>query len=777
VSLFLPPRTVSRAEKAVTGPGAAAMMTLQPLWTATQADPHALMRQAQQVYLSNPWVFKAEEAISGKFASTEWHLEDQDDVEIDDAYPNEAARRCLDLFEKPQANLAVGSKLTRRELWHLVSRDMGICGSSFWMLDQEDGLAGTPLALLYINPVRMTPAEDAQGNLTGWVLDYRQAQGTGIPLRLDEVLHFKLAPPITGHFGIGMVQAAMSKVSLSRLADGHASDTLATGGRLAGLISAKSGGTIPDAVYQQLTRDLRTVADSANAAKRMTVIQGPIDFNKTAATPVEIGLLELMTQSKEDILAIWGVPLSQIGGVTPAGLNSGDTRKYDQAAMQENAVHPRLVAFWEMVQYQLVDRWQKLGVNLHLDIEEPEFDLDSPRYDLLAKSLNLPMRNSERRALIGLDPFGVPELDDEIVLPATLVVHSSAPEDQTPGPSAEALGRVPDTNAETGSAAASAAGETSGGNSTGKAAPLRQSMTRLRAHVEQTMTGRLRSAVVKFLHAQRAEIAEKVRTKGAHLASEPKDQVVWWNEKQWDDRLRTALTPHLAGVAQTVASHIHEALPTGKALPIEQTDGEDAFVERVLASVLNKGGARITNINRTTREAVQALIDQGASEGLSPAAMGDLIESATTFDEYRAEMIGQTELRLGYNDAARGSYEEVGVHSVEAIDGDGDTECADRNGEIFTLDEAAEQDDLEHPNGTLDWAPVIEEKAAKAADPLAPFTAALMAMASREQPAPIVNNYITTPAVNVEAPAKASVSKRVLRDEQGRIVGLEEIDG
>jgi hypothetical protein len=233
-------------------------------------------------------------------------------------------------------------------------------------------------------------------------------------------------------------------------------------------------------------------------------------------------------------------------------------------------------------------------------------------------------------------------------------------------------------------------------------------MTRLRAHVERTMTGRLRSAISEFLHAQRAEIAIKVRAKGAHLANKPDDQAAWWNGKQWDARLRAALTPHLAGVAQTVASHIHEALPTGKALPIEQTDGEDTFVERVLASVLNKGGARITNINRTTREAVQALIDQGAREGLSPAAMGDLIESATTFDEYRAEMIGQTELRLGYNDAARGSYEEVGVHSVEAIDGDGDEECAARNGQIFTLDEAADEDAAEHPNGTLDWAPVIE---------------------------------------------------------------------
>ena len=716
MSLLVPPRIAPvalPAEKAVTGPGAAAMMTLQPLWTATAADPHSLMRQAQNVYLSNPWVFAAEEAISGKFASTEWHLEDQDDVEIDGTYSNEAARRCLDLFEKPQANLDVGSKLTRRELWHLVSRDMGICGSSFWLMDQEDGLAGTPLALLYINPVRMTPAEDAKGNLTGWVLDYRQAQGTGIPLRLDEVLHFKLAPPISGHFGIGKVQAAMTKVSLSRLADGHAGDTLASGGRLAGVISAKAGGTIPDPVYQQLTRDLRTVADSPNAAMRMTVIQGPVDFNRTAATPTEIGLLELMTQSKEDILAIWGVPLSQIGGVTPAGLNSGDVRKYDEAALQQNAVHPRLVAFWEVIQYQLVDRWQKLGANLHLELEEPEFDDDSPRYDLLFKSLSLLMDNDTRRGLIGIDPIdptiigpsGGP-LGLEYWVPGTLVqVAGSVAAVATTSPTEAALGRVPTG---TTSAATLAAGETS----TGKAAPIRVSMTRLRAHVEKTMEPRLRAAVAKFLVAQRAEIVEKVRAKSAHLASKPGDQAAWWNGKQWDDRLRSALLPHLGGIAGVVAGVVStqvkellpKPLPTGKALPLAIPD-EESFIERVLASVLTKGGARITNINKTTRDAIQGLIDQGARDGLSPAAMGDLIESATTFDEYRAELIGRTELMTAYNDAALGSYGEAGVEMVEAIDGDQDEMCAARHGQVMTLSEAETQD--EHPNGTLDWAPVI----------------------------------------------------------------------
>jgi hypothetical protein len=86
--------------------------------------------------------------------------------------------------------------------------------------------------------------------------------------------------------------------------------------------------------------------------------------------------------------------------------------------------------------------------------------------------------------------------------------------------------------------------------------------------------------------------------------------------------------------------------------------------------------------------------------------MGDLIESATTFDEYRAELIGRTELMTAYNEAALGSYGEAGVGMVEAIDGDADEVCAARMGNFYTLDQAELEE--EHPNGTLDWVPVIQ---------------------------------------------------------------------
>jgi hypothetical protein len=81
------------------------------------------------------------------------------------------------------------------------------------------------------------------------------------------------------------------------------------------------------------------------------------------------------------------------------------------------------------------------------------------------------------------------------------------------------------------------------------------------------------------------------------------------------------------------------------------------------------------------------------------------VEAAAAFDEYRAELIARTESARVLNESQIESFREFGVGKVRAIDGDDDEECAARNGQEFDLDDAL--DIADHPNGTLDWSPVV----------------------------------------------------------------------
>ena len=111
----------------------------------------------------------------------------------------------------------------------------------------------------------------------------------------------------------------------------------------------------------------------------------------------------------------------------------------------------------------------------------------------------------------------------------------------------------------------------------------------------------------------------------------------------------------------------------------------------------------MVGINATTRSGINDLVAQGIRDGLSPAALGDQIESWSGFDEYRAEMIARTELGTAYNEAALGSYAENGIEMVQVLDGDGDDICAPWADVTVPIDDAPEP--LGHPNSTATSCP------------------------------------------------------------------------
>lgn len=708
MSIFVAPRPAKAEVKAgPVGPGSGVLLTEFPLSVNGKQSPQKRMQVAWTYGKEVPWINLAEMAIGERFSGVDWHLEDENDEEVTDASPNADARAALALLEKPAANLTVGAPFYRSSLWTLTSRAMGLCGSAFIFLDQTEALAGTPAAMLPIAPWRMTPQEDGSGNLLGWWID-RTTTNPGIAVRLDQVLHYKLQDDFVGQFGIGLVETAMLKLGNSQGLDQHLALVLSAGGRISGILSPKSGIIEPDTMLQ-MERDWRTVVEQSDAAKRLQLVRAPVDFQKTTLTPQELAIRDLLNGARDDLLTIWGVPLSIVGGTTPAGLNSGDTRKYDEAAIWQGPVHSRLTVFREVTQYQMFDRYTLRGAVVELEIDEPEFDDDGPRYDKLKNSVELALTNAERRAQIGLGPTGIPEIDDAILLPSTIIPYATlgAPDNDPAG--GVTPGYAPGTTIGPSSEPATlAAGTTSDPAASEKAklprsTGLHTSLVRLRQNVQNAVTPRLRSSVKDVLDAQRRGIAERLRKNAAHVTHDPKDTSVWF-PKAWDKEMRDALRPGLSQMATSIQAHISDVLPAQKASAVDV--------------VLERGAARVSGINETTREKIRQAIIRGLEEGLTVLDVADLIESGgmvgdldmgSIFDDYRSELIARTELMDAYNRSALTTYADGGLTMVQAIDGDQDEACADRNGREFTILEADGIED--HPNGTLDWLPVMEQKA------------------------------------------------------------------
>lgn len=124
--------------------------------------------------------------------------------------------------------------------------------------------------------------------------------------------------------------------------------------------------------------------------------------------------------------------------------------------------------------------------------------------------------------------------------------------------------------------------------------------------------------------------------------------------------------------------------------------------------VIKSLAKRVKGISDTTRDDIQGVISRALDEEKIPG-VGEigrrLRDAGVTSSRSRGVTIARTETAHAYNHGAIAAYADAGVEKVECLDSDNDPECAERNGQIMTLDEALAIEP--HPNCVLAFAPVV----------------------------------------------------------------------
>jgi hypothetical protein len=140
-------------------------------------------------------------------------------------------------------------------------------------------------------------------------------------------------------------------------------------------------------------------------------------------------------------------------------------------------------------------------------------------------------------------------------------------------------------------------------------------------------------------------------------------------------------------------------------------DPQDPFVDRWFTSYV---GERITQIDETTRDTLrdelQSAFEDGKGESVTELAgrLRDVVGDSAEMSPSRALTIARTETAIAYNHGALLAYGQNGIENVEVSDGDGDEECADADGQTWTLEEAM-SDPVAHPNCVRSFSPVVDE--------------------------------------------------------------------
>jgi phage portal protein BeeE len=748
------------------GPYLAALQS-GPLLSVTGTSYQEKAAAYLRAYKSG-WFYKAESRISRDLANLSWTLS-YEDTEGDNAEEIVAPQNStpFERLDPLEQFLRLSERpnpwQTGRQLKQQSQIRLDMTGRALIYLEGGDG-GGLPTALYGISPSRMWPSRNRQGQLIGWVLDHNSAGG-GVPFSAEEIL---VVEYVGEDDPVGVIEAVYAQVPLTDLVARHVGDVLTTGGRLAGMAWPKNR-SLDEDEYQDVLRAWRNVASDPNAARRLLVFPEPMEFDKGAATPTELGIPELSALTRDEILTAFPISPYMLGVPMPHGLASGEQRREERHEYWEGTQHPRVEIWEDAIQQQLIGRYEAaVGRPLDMDIEEPNLDDAATLTEKATAYQSLVAIGFDAKdsvAAVGLDHIkwnGLPSSIDPVEKQKRAEQMAAQLAGQTPGQEGE---QTPPQSPQDAQGRPQQPQAPQAPPAPAKARTLEQ-----RAEVMDAELKGLHEAVHAALIDQRQRLiplieASLPKTKGARQKALPDD---WWDPKRersaFLKALQTAYLRLTRGALEVVANNVGRVvLPTA--------------VRPITAKLLESAGLRIDDINETTRSAIVDTLTEGTRRGYSiqqlvhgvpDEAFGGLHElklanGGPAWDTLRAETIARTETMLAYNEAALRGYGEFNVSQVEAIDGDNDEECAARDGQVYDLDEALAIDD--HPNGTLDWAPVLD-KAAKLPEPqpltvhvspvinLPDYSDALKAVAERPAPpitvnTPAITNQVDVPAVNV----------------------------
>jgi hypothetical protein len=701
------PDTPAPSAKAVTtpAPSAKAVTSLHPWNTGPSLSLYSTEpQQKAAAYLrayNVGWFGKAGRKIANDVSSLDWSLSEGDAEEGDQEAtldrptmdqpfgvlsPVDQFQRLLEApYRREEDDKTL---ITGRALLHKTQVHLDFTGNACWYLAGGAG-GGLPTAIMPISPARMWPVRSRSGDLVGWIMDKDKPSG-GVPFDVDEILWFSTGGADDDVWGSSVVECVYSQVPITDLMARHTANVMTTGGRLAGMMWPKERSLSEDE-FVDAQRAWRNVASDPEAGKRLLIFPEPMEFQQGASTPAEIGVPELAVLNRDEILTAFPISPYMLGVPTPGGLNSGEVRREDRRDYWEGTIAPRADLIEETVQVGLLVRYEAvMGETYDFELEIPNLD---DAASLVGKAaafkdlVGIGHDPQEALKVVGLAHIkwtGLPAILDpaqqQMMQERALEAEANQPNPAPPPPAKGTKAAAEDA----------------------------------RDRVTKPAIAEGKRELARFFDEQRQRVSDALRTslpagKAGRIVAVKADPT-WWDGEREDRELAATIRGLYVqigrGALQVAADELGRFLYKNA-------------VDPIVTDLLAHGGQRIKDINARTLQSITLELAEGTRRGYSIPQLIDgvpeegfrgvtgvtLDNGTPVFGDLRAETIARTETALSYNRASVAGYKELGVEQFVAYDGDDDPECAERNGQTFSADEALEVED--HPNGTLVFSPLV----------------------------------------------------------------------
>lgn len=559
------------------------------------------------------WVYACVTIIANNVAKVPLRLYQKKDgkwIKIED-HP------LIELFDNPDP------LYTNIEIWRLLMLWLELTGNAYLYLPQNR--LGVPAEIWPIPPDRMWVVPDSKEVIKGYL--YRHG-GKEIAFEREEILHFKYPNPGNVYYGMGTLEAAAYSYDIDLYMKKYSLNFFKNDATPRAVLETDQ--TLNEGTIDRLRKAWYKVYGGVEQAGKIAILQAGAKYKALQINPRDLDYLAGRKATREDILAIFGVPASKLGLVEDVNRANAEA---NDLTFQSEVVLPRLKLLEARLNKDLVSRFDTW---LRLEFDNPvpadkEFGLK--KQESYVKSgiwtINeVREQNGDEGVSWGEMPW----------MPFNLVQVGSA--EQAGGAAyqpEEGKGIVLD--------AALSEAE--------KSARWRGFLaihTPAETHFKATLR--------RLFKLQRAEVLENLERALKELAPQYDPALVdfiLFSQSVWEDKFAEAADPHFKSMLRAGVEKALADLSIG--------DFEFDYQNPRVTTFLKQRKMRFSfEVNETTLEKLKAELVEGLNAGEAVTELAGRVNKIFDFAEgYRAERIARTETTIASNTGIFEAYSQTGI--------------------------------------------------------------------------------------------------------------------
>ena len=209
--------------------------------------------------------------------------------------------------------------------------DLLIYGDAYWFI--QPSRMGVPYEFIRQDPSTVSIVIDKKTRaVTQYIV--RDQQGAETSFKAASFLHFTLFDPANEVYGLSLLESLKSTVSQDLFAQTYNEAFFANSAQT-GVIFNMEGATREEILRNRefLTKNY---VSAANAHKPL-ILEGNVKVQKSVATPAEMQFIEGRRQLLEEILAVYDLPYTKLGGSTESA-NRSQSAENDKSFRAETVV-------------------------------------------------------------------------------------------------------------------------------------------------------------------------------------------------------------------------------------------------------------------------------------------------------------------------------------------------------------------------------------------------------------------------------------------------------